>query len=60
MTTRAIPLAHAHTSGHASIPDLRRLAAALAPRRLVPIHTFAPEQYPALFGPSVTIEQDGT
>ena len=60
LATRAIPLAHAHTSGHASIPDLRRLAAALAPRRLVPIHTFAPEQYPALFGPSVTIEQDGT
>ncbi|WP_082528847.1 MBL fold metallo-hydrolase [Methylobacterium sp. Leaf466] len=56
----AVPLAHAHTSGHASIPDLRRLADAISPRWLVPIHTFAPEQFPALFGPSVRIEQDGT
>lgn len=56
---RAIPLAHAHTSGHASIPDLKRLAAAIAPRQLVPVHTFMPERFPALFGPSVTIREDG-
>ncbi|KQT79526.1 MBL fold metallo-hydrolase, partial [Methylobacterium sp. Leaf466] len=60
LAARAIPLTHAHTSGHASIPDLRRLVEAIGPRRLVPIHTFAPEQFPALFGPSVRIEQDGT
>ena len=59
LATRDIPLDHAHTSGHASVPDLQRLAAALAPRRLVPIHTFHPERFPALFGPSVDLKQDG-
>ena len=59
LAARAIPLAHAHTSGHASIPDLKRLAAAIAPRQLVPVHTFMPERFPALFGPSVTIREDG-
>jgi ribonuclease J len=35
-----IPLAHHHTSGHASVEDLRRLADALDPGKVVPIHTF--------------------
>ena len=56
---RGIPLSHAHTSGHAGIPDLKRLASAIAPRRIVPIHTFAPQHYPALFGSNVTIREDG-
>lgn len=59
LATRAIPLSHAHTSGHASIPDLKRLAAAIAPRQLVPVHTFEPERFPALFGSRVTIREDG-
>lgn len=59
LVERGISLAHAHTSGHASIPDLKRLAAAIAPRQLVPVHTFMPERFPALFGPSVTIREDG-
>ncbi len=59
LAERAIPLTHAHTSGHASIPDLKRLAAAIAPRQLVPVHTFMPERFPALFGPNVTIREDG-
>jgi ribonuclease J len=59
LAARAIPLAHAHTSGHASIPDLKRLASAIAPRRLVPIHTFAPQGFPALFGTCVDIREDG-
>ncbi len=44
LAARDIPLTHAHTSGHASIPDLKRLVAAIAPRRLVPIHTFEPQR----------------
>ncbi len=59
LTARGIPLAQAHTSGHASIPDLQRLAAAIAPRVLVPIHTFEPDRFPALFGPRVALKEDG-
>ena len=59
LAERGIPLVHAHTSGHASIPDLKRLAEAIAPRRIVPIHTFHADRFPALFGPNVSIKQDG-
>ena len=38
-----------HTSGHASVIDLRRFAAALAPRKLVPIHTFEGDRYSEIF-----------
>lgn len=47
-----------HTSGHASIADLKTLVTALAPRKVVPIHSFMPERYPALF-PNVEIHYDG-
>ena len=38
-----------HTSGHADLADLQRFATALAPRQLVPIHTFEPARYFDLF-----------
>lgn len=47
-----------HTSGHASIFDLKRLAAAVAPRALVPIHTFEADQFPSLFE-NVVVRHDG-
>lgn len=37
-----------HTSGHASPVDLQRLAAAMKPTRLVPIHTFHPKSFMSL------------
>lgn len=40
-----IPKSSLHTSGHASISDLRRFVEALAPKKVVPIHTFLPERY---------------
>lgn len=46
---RSIPLTIAHTSGHASIPDLQRLAKAIAPKRMVPIHSFGSDQFQNLF-----------
>jgi ribonuclease J len=46
---RGIPLTIAHTSGHASIPDLQRLATALAPARVVPIHSFGADLFDDLF-----------
>lgn len=40
-----IPLTQHHTSGHASLDDLRRLAAAIDADRVVPIHTLGPDEY---------------
>jgi ribonuclease J len=53
-----VPLTLIHTSGHASIPDLKRLAVALAPREIVTFHTFVVSQFPRLFS-NVTIRNDG-
>ncbi len=47
-----------HTSGHASPGDLKRLAAAVAPKRLIPIHTFERDRFPDLFD-NVTLIDDG-
>ena len=58
LAERSIPLVHAHTSGHASILDLKRLATAVAPRTLVPIHTFEPQRFPDHFA-NVSLKQDG-
>lgn len=44
-----IPMRSVHASGHATVEDLRRLAAALDPARIVPIHTSAPERYAETF-----------
>lgn len=48
-----------HTSGHASVKELQRLAAALAPNRIVPIHTFGAESFINFF-PCVEIYPDET
>lgn len=55
---RGIQLSHHHASGHAFVPDLRRLVDALAPERLVPIHSFAGDRYTELF-PRVDRRRDG-
>jgi ribonuclease J len=55
--SRGIPFEIIHTSGHAS-GDLKRLAAAVNPRALVPIHAFEAERFPALFD-NVVHRQDG-
>jgi ribonuclease J len=59
LKVRGIPLEYAHTSGHASISDLKRLALAVAPRMLVPIHTFEPHRFPEYFGTIVHQKNDG-
>lgn len=58
LAQRSIPLVQAHTSGHASIKDLKRLASAVAPKMLVPVHTFAPHSFPEHFE-AVALKQDG-
>lgn len=46
---RGIPLVHTHASGHAGPADLAALATAIAPERVVPIHTDAPHLYSKLY-----------
>ena len=49
LASRGVELENIHTSGHASIRDLQRLAAAIAPKALVPIHTFQADRFADLF-----------
>jgi ribonuclease J len=58
LKSRGIKMRHVHTSGHASPNDLKRFAKALAPRALVPIHSFAPERFGEMFD-SVMPRRDG-
>ncbi len=58
LKNRSIAMSHIHTSGHASPVDLKRFAAALDPKALVPIHSFAPEKYAGLFA-NVVYRDDG-
>jgi ribonuclease J len=53
-----VPLTRIHTSGHASVADLRRLVGALDPKRVVPIHSEAAARFAALF-PRVEPHADG-
>ena len=41
----AVNFVYAHTSGHAPVEDLQKMAAALNPRILVPIHTEYGEEF---------------
>jgi len=53
-----IPMYKVHTSGHAPVVDLKRLVDALAPRALVPVHSFAPDLFANLFS-NVAAKTDG-
>ena len=55
---RGIPWGTIHTSGHASVADLRRFSRALAPRKLVPIHSFETGRFAEFFD-NVVRKQDG-
>lgn len=47
---------HIHSSGHADVPTLQRLAAALNPDKIIPVHTEHPEEYIKLFPKHEIIE----
>lgn len=49
-----------HTSGHAYMEDLKKLASAMNPRHLVPIHTFYPEQYGRIYRNILQLEDNQT
>ena len=50
----AINFVYAHTSGHAPVEDLKKFAAALKPRILVPIHTEHNEDFSQIFANVIT------
>lgn len=54
-----IQLNHCHTSGHAPVADLQKLAQAMKPGKLIPIHSFAPALYQEFFD-NVETKQDGS
>jgi ribonuclease J len=53
-----LPMDVLHTSGHACIADLQRLASAVGAKRLVPIHSFQPGRYAEYFN-NVECRGDG-
>ena len=53
-----IPRLIHHASGHAYVADLQRLVRALAPDRVVPIHSFAGDRFEKFF-PRVERRRDG-
>ena len=48
-----------HTSGHAVLSDLQKLADAINPKEIIPIHTFAAESYAGIFKQPVRKVKDG-
>jgi ribonuclease J len=58
LAERGVPLKVIHTSGHADIVDLKRLAQAIAPKKLVPIHTFDGDRFSEFFS-NVARRKDG-
>ena len=53
-----VPWDTIHTSGHASVADLGRLSAGIAPRKLVPIHSFETGRFSEFFD-NVVRQHDG-
>jgi mRNA degradation ribonuclease J1/J2 len=47
-----------HTSGHATVDDLKRLVEAISPKAVIPIHTQHPDRYAEHF-PNVRQLSDG-
>jgi ribonuclease J len=43
LESAGVPIKYLHTSGHAGLADLKRLAHALNPKTLIPVHTYHPE-----------------
>jgi ribonuclease J len=57
---KGMPVRDIHTSGHADIPGLKRMAEAVQPKHIVPIHTFEAKRYAEIFaGTDVVMARDG-
>ena len=58
MAEHGLPLRRSHTSGHASVPDLRRMRNAFPDAVAVPVHLTDKKRFTELFG-NVQIHDDG-
>jgi len=59
MKKHKISLIEAHTSGHAPVKDLKRLARVLNPGFIIPIHTKERDKFSRYFGKKVYLLNDG-
>ena len=48
-----------HTSGHAGMDTLKKMVTKLKPVKIIPIHTFHPDQYEDLFNRKIEQLSDG-
>jgi len=55
----AVPLSIIHCSGHAYTKDLIRLVKSANPKKVIPNHTFYPDQFVDLFGDKAMLLDDG-
>jgi ribonuclease J len=55
---KGLGIEEVHTSGHATVEDLKAFAKAISPKTLIPIHTFEGKQYPRIFE-NVRVLKDG-
>lgn len=55
---KGIHYEYLHTSGHAKLSDLKKLADAMAPDMVIPIHSFYPDKFKDHF-PNVRLVEDG-
>ena len=60
LDSHGIELLEVHTSGHAYVEDLKRLADTLSPCLLIPIHTFHPERYGSIYNNILQLEDGQT
>jgi len=58
LQSHGVPKIHCHTSGHAPIKDLKKMAEAVNPKMLVPVHSFEPDKYQEYFN-NVVQKDDG-
>jgi ribonuclease J len=49
LKSRNFTVNHIHSSGHADLPTLEKMVNAIAPKKLVPIHTFNSSDYKNIF-----------
>jgi mRNA degradation ribonuclease J1/J2 len=54
-----IPFVFLHTSGHATLSNLKRLAKALSPQVLIPIHSYYSELFSKYFANVHCLEDGG-
>jgi len=54
-----VPIKKIHTSGHASVKELKEFVKAVDPARIIPIHTGSAEKFRELFGEKVKVLSDG-